>query len=187
MSFFSGFMRQTEEALNMQKLERKLQSARLVGADHCLKCGFCCHRRSCIPSPDEIPMIALFLKMSVDELLAKHYAVDRLGWRQPYHVKPVGENTKEFAGSFIPSHRTFDEGKCIFLRKSRNGLFRCEIYPVRPASARAAECWNEQDKRPTVDDTMKEWEGEKLKKIFGIDGQKLEDESDPEPVSFDDW
>lgn len=67
-----------------------------------------------------------------------------------YYVKPAGENIRDLTGQFIPYDRTYNEGKCVFL--DDNNL--CEIYLVRPHTARIMECWTPN---PLEYDHMKGW------------------------------
>jgi len=163
---------EAEQANKLEILEKELKSARILGKKHCIKCGFCCHRASCIPTPSEFKKIAKFLKLTPIELFKKYYVIDRQDYREGlgdiYYLKPAGINEKDLIGKFIPAERTFNEGKCIFLDK--NNL--CKIYPVRPETARKAKCWVKQKRDITP---IKAWQGNQLKKQFGIDGKTKEE------------
>jgi len=177
MSFFGGlgfgFSQQIEEQDRLEELREKLRPARLRGKKFCVKCGFCCHARTCIPTPSELKKIATFLKLTPKALIKKYYAIDRKSGDEIYYVKPLGKNIKDLAGKFIPASRTFNEGDCVFLGK--NNL--CKIYPVRPATAKASKCWlQDKDKENIItEQTIKKWGGNQLKKQFGIDGNKEEE------------
>ncbi len=167
----NGFFEGEMERVRVNELEKRLKSARVLGKTNCVKCGHCCNKRTCIPTPNELKKIAKFLKLTTKELIDKYYAIDT-GYITDgiYYVKPLGENIKDLGGKFIPNSRTFDEGKCIFLTK--NNL--CKIYSVRTQSAKGMECWNKQvnsdgDKKRLVI----AWDG-KLKKEFKINGAKLQ-------------
>lgn len=168
--FLSGMMQRMEEDRRLEELREKFKTAESEGKKHCLRCGFCCYARTCIPTPAELKKIAKFLKLTPTELIKKYYVVDRIDFDDSYYVKPAGENIKDLVGKFIPAERTFNEGKCVFLDK--NNL--CKIYSVRPQSAKDANCWKKDDmKSPSK--IIKRWKGNQLLKQFGIDGDKLEE------------
>ena len=166
-SFFQGSNQESNEYIRLKKLEKKLKSAKILGEKHCVKCGFCCHKKPCVPTPDELKRIAKFLKLTAKELIEKCYVIDRQNLESNYYVKPAGLKTKDLVGKFLPADRSFNEGKCIFLDK--NNL--CKIYPVRPETARITKCWLNQ-KRDI--DFLESWKGNQLLKQFGIDGIKEE-------------
>lgn len=163
-----GILAHMDETERLEKLEIKLGSARLKKVKHCLKCGFCCNRRPCIPTPDELIEIANFLKLDVKTCINKYFAIDIDVKENIYFLKPVGINTKDLAGKFIPSDRTYNEGDCIFLDKNRE----CKIHKVRPKSAKECNCWEEKETKynPTIF-----WKNNQLLKRFCIkeDGGKL--------------
>lgn len=140
MSILGGFYKQDRENARVATLEKKLGSAKVHGKKKCLKCGFCCHKRTCIPTPKELGAIAKFLKLTPHECIKKFFAIDRQNWNSVYYVRPLGENIKDLAGKFIPGDRTYNEGKCIFLAKSKK-KYKCKIYPARPSSAHEQRCW----------------------------------------------
>ena len=161
-----GFSKLIKESHRLEELEKELKSAHLRGEKKCIKCGFCCHKRTCIPTPNELKKIAEFLKLTPKELINKFYAIDIESYGGDYYVKPVGENTKDLAGKFIPTERTWNEGKCIFLDEKNH----CKIYPVRPISAKLQKCWENEtvkDESPT-----KFWKDKVLEKEFKIKVEK---------------
>lgn len=168
----SGIFKQFEEQDRLNRLEKRLKSAKILNKTKCIRCGFCCHRKTCIPTPAELKKIAKFLKMTTKELISKYYAIDRKWTDNTYYLKPVGIKIKDLVGKYIPSERTYDEGKCIFLEK-KGKKFSCKIYPVRPKTARITKCWTE---KTTKYNPIKSWKKNKLLTIFGIDGEKKENE-----------
>jgi Fe-S-cluster containining protein len=159
-----------EEEERLKKLEKKLGSARLKKVDHCIKCGFCCSKRTCIPTPDELVEIAKFLKTTSESLISTKFIVDRKSrLSSPYFVRPAASNILDLVGKFIPTKRTWNEGACVFLKNNE-----CKIYDARPRSAKLQECWNGA-KIPYA--PSESWENNILKSKFGIDGSQLEDES----------
>lgn len=168
----SGIFKQFEEQDRLNRLEKRLKSARILGKKKCVQCGFCCNVRTCIPAPAELKKIAKFLKLSTNDLINKYYAIDRKWTDNAYYVKPVGTKIKDLAGKYIPSNRTYNEGKCIFLEK-KGKKFSCKIYPVRPKTARILRCWIKETPKY---DSIKYWKKNKLLTMFGIDGEKKENE-----------
>lgn len=170
-SIMYGSYRQDEEKRRVRDLELKLRPARLRGLNHCVKCGFCCSVRTCIPSPDEVKEIASFLHITVEGAIAKYFGLDRLlnsFWiTSTYFLKPVGSNIRDLAGKFIPAERTYNEGRCIFLDEEN----LCKIYAVRPKDARRRKCWDKQAGRDYH--PVNNWKPNKLQTEFGIDGEKL--------------
>lgn len=170
-----GLFLRFHEAERLDALEKRLQSACLRNETYCRQCGFCCCKRTCVPTPDELEAIAAHLGMTPRECIAAHFAIDERDG--VFHVKPLGRNIVDLAGKFIPDERTYNEGACVFLRDENGhptageqpGRYTCAIYAVRPASARAQECWTEND-APIGHEA---WKGDALKERFGIDGEAL--------------
>ena len=172
---FGGFKNRDKEA-ELARLEKKLGSARLLGKTECLRCGFCCHRKPCVPTPDEIPKIAEYLHLSVQDFISKYMLVDRMPADSSYYLRPVGAMTRDLAGKFLPADRSFHDGPCIFLQKSDDG-YLCQIHPVKPESAKNGDCWNIWMEQHGLD-FLHAWEHDELKKIFGLDGDALEQEGE---------
>ncbi len=158
-----GIFQMFGEDSRLVELEKELKPAHLRGESKCVKCGFCCHKRTCIPTPEELKKIAEFLKLTPKELINKFFAIDTR-FEEDYYVKPLGENIKDLAGKFIPAERTYNEGKCIFLDKDNN----CKIYPVRPITARTQKCWKDNDASEKRERTLSSWKNKVLEKEFGI-------------------
>ena len=156
--------KQIEESIRLNELREKFNTAEKQNKTECQKCGFCCYKRTCVTTPDELSKIAEFLKLSIVETIQKYYCIDTLDY-QIYFVKPAGYNQLDIRGKKIPPERTFNEGKCIFL--SNNDL--CEIYPVRPLSARLMECWDKTDIKVKDEkhiEIVNSWKNNKLKEIY---------------------
>ena len=152
--------------------KKKMNPAHLRGKKECVKCGFCCHKRTCIPSPTELKKIAEFLKMGLNETIKKYFAFDKNATYFYFHLKPLGKNILDLGGQFIPANRTWNEGKCIFLDEKN----KCKIYLVRPKSARTQECWKENKNYDKETKELNElWKESKLAKEFEI--EELENEN----------
>lgn len=163
------FMLMVEEIERLKILEQQLGSARLKGKKECIRCGFCCNKRTCVPSPKELYKIAEFLRLSAKDCINKYFAIaETVG---VYFVKPLGENIKDLGGKYIPDRRTYNEGACIFLEKN-NGVYSCKIYSVRPTSARIGNCWDDIEKEIG----SSSWQGDILEKEFGIIVNEEEEE-----------
>lgn len=172
MSIIDGFMQMRVEENRLEKLRQKLKPADLRGEKKCVMCGFCCHRRTCIPTPEELKKIAEFLNLTPKKLINKFFAIDRQWLGKDYYVKPLSENILDLAGKFIPNDRTFNEGKCVFLDENN----KCKIYPVRPKTAQIQKCWeeDEEDKENVIDS----WKDNVLEKEFGIKVNEYEEENE---------
>lgn len=171
-----GYLKQYQEIQRLNALEVEMGSARIKHASSCLRCGHCCVKRSCVPSPEELKTIAGFLKMEILPCINKYFAIDTLD-DETYFLKPLGINISDLGGKFIPSWRTFHEGACVFLEKV-DKIYTCKIYPVRPRWAKLSECWKKEDQGPSPEEDLKEmWGQNKLKTEFGIDSEKAVEES----------
>jgi Fe-S-cluster containining protein len=157
-----GILRQFEESDRLTRLRAIFKTAKDLGKKECVKCGYCCNQRSCIPTPKELIKIAEFLKLSPQDCINTYFAVDKKNGDSNLYVKPIGVNQMDLKGKFIPSERTFNEGKCIFL--DENNL--CKIHSVKPQAARQLECWNTNKE---FFDSVKEWKKTTLKNKFKIE------------------
>jgi Fe-S-cluster containining protein len=167
MSIFSGLMRRFDEADRIERLEASFTTAKKAGADHCLQCGFCCHRRPCVPTPDELPAIATFLGLTVETMLKTYFCVDE--YKGVLHVKPAGANQRDYLGEYLPAECTFNEGACIFLDDDN----KCVIHDVKPASARNQECWHENKE---FIDARESWKGGDVARV--LPGFKMPEDDD---------
>lgn len=138
MSFFGGVFQAIDEQERLTRLAQELGTAKIKGDTKCLRCGYCCHQRTCIPTPGEAIAIAAFLNMTVMDMVNEFYAIDR-GNSGPLYIKPVGMNTMDLAGEMIPDERTYNEGACVFLLDGNT----CRIYDARPECARLTKCWDD--------------------------------------------
>ena len=155
-----NFLQLGLEKIRLLELRESFATAEKLSMTECNKCGFCCHKRTCIPTPDEIVKIAEYLKIEPIVLINTYYAIDTQN-DGIYYVKPIGINQKDLIGKFIPAERTFNEGKCIFL--DENNL--CKIFPVRPESAKIQKCWETEMENYNG---IKTWKDDQLLKRFHI-------------------
>jgi len=124
----------------------------------CQKCGSCCQWRTCIPTPSELEEIAKFFKITIEGLIEKYFCIDIIQ-EDIFYVKPAGINQTDLLGKFIPSRRTWNEGKCIFLTDDN----LCKIYEVRPKTAKIQKCWIHQKPDNSIFDY---WKNNKLEEIY---------------------
>jgi len=153
---------QIEEEARLERKRKKFKTAEDLKRKKCIKCGWCCNVRSCIPTPKELKKIAKFLTLTPKECINKYFAIDRENSEPIYFVKPIGINQKDLIGKFIPNDRTFNEGQCIFLDK--NNL--CKIHSVKPKHAKITSCW--EGKEDDNFNPREAWEEGQLEKEFGI-------------------
>ena len=162
MSFFEGIMLRTRYIEWASQLEKVLQPASLQGKTECVRCGFCCARRPCIPTPDELKVIAEFLGMELKEAVKKYFVGDVLGGKSIEYVFPAKHSQEDVVGEFLPARRTYDEGYCILYDEEGRG---CTIQSVKPRSARDAKCWEDTD---TLTPALETWRGIDIEE-YGIE------------------
>jgi Fe-S-cluster containining protein len=129
----------------------------------CQRCGFCCERSPCIPTPNELVEIAKFLDLPLKKMIQRYFVADSIGSKRTKYVLPAKETQKDIVGTFIPLRRVFDNGYCIFFKEGS-----CEIWPVRPRSARKYNCWKEDSADSLVHEALEEWENVDIESEYGI-------------------
>ena len=144
----------------VRALEKELHPAVLQGKTECVRCGLCCARRPCIPTPDELRAIAEFLGMGLEEAVKTYFVGDRL--RDVELIFPAKHTQKDVVGEFISARRTFDEGYCIFFDEEER---TCTIHAVKPTSAKDYKCWEDTD---TTTPALEAWQGEDITS-YGIE------------------
>ena len=128
-----------------------------LGKKECLRCGFCCATRPCIPTPTELLKIAEFLKIPLVGCVKKYFVVDRIGGTSAYIIFPANSAQTDITGTFVSWRRTYDTGYCIFFDEE---VKECKIHSVRPKLAKISFCWiNNDDEYDTVRaETLSSWE-----------------------------
>lgn len=126
---------------------------------------FCCHRRVCFATPDEMDEIVKFLGLTFEKFWKEYLTIDKKD--AIYFLKFVSINTKEYAGDYLPDEETYNEGDCIFLDENR----KCKIYPVRPFTSKLFECWtdNINDNADATEKAWQSWGETILKERYNID------------------
>nr|BDD48336.1 hypothetical protein 12 [Candidatus Omnitrophota bacterium] len=123
--------------------ERYLRNpARDQNIDHCIRCGFCCLVKTCVPLPDEIPAIAAFLKMSIEDMIKKYMVGDEFD--DHYYLRWANEPQIDIVGTYLPDERTFDRGQCLMFDEEKK---ECRIHTVKPYDAKKTLCGVESDNR----------------------------------------
>jgi len=163
----SGIIHGIMAQANYRAWEESLHGKRAVdlGKKECTRCGACCARRPCIPTPSELKKIAEYLHTSARETIRKYFVIDRMWLRPEYFIFPAKTTQRDLTGEFVPSDRTFDRGYCVFFDQERKA---CKIYPVRPKTAREQNCWQEDDSKAT-EQALAAWKRCDIKKQFNID------------------
>jgi len=137
------------------------QSADKHGKRTCQQCGFCCLRKPCIPTPDEVKVIADYLRVSVSELITTKMVADVRGNhdRNEHYLIWAQETQADLLGKLLPYNRTYDRGYCIFFDRITHN---CLIHPVRPVTAKMSKCWA-KNKRGITFNEKETWSTEIIK------------------------
>ena len=128
-----------------------------LGKKECLRCGFCCATRPCIPTPTELSKIAEFLEMPLVECVKKYFVVDRIGGTSAYIIFPANDAQTDITGTFVSWRRTYDTGYCVFFDQENR---ECKIHSVRPELAKMSSCWidNDDEYDKAKKETLASWE-----------------------------
>ena len=121
------FLSKTKRAVDLNKKE-------------CVRCGFCCYQRPCVPTPNELFKIAKYLKMESKEMINKYFLFEEISGNKC--IIPIKESQEDIAGTFPDWMRSYDSGFCIFFDKEKK---LCKIYKVRPKQAKRTGCWKDYD------------------------------------------
>ena len=127
------------------------------GQKSCQRCGFCCLRQPCVPTPDEFPIIARYLKLTPQELFKKYCVVSEDS-QYGFFVMWARGVQDDMLGKYLPSYRTFDVDYCMFYDRDKR---LCRIHEVVPQSAKVTECWK---KKQTI--FRVSWSVEQIKEIY---------------------
>jgi len=152
----------------LDELEIERNTAKVQGLTECQRCGWCCAKKTCVPTPDELPTIAEYLGLSVEEMI-KTYMVGDTQWgnsgKARYFLRWA--NTKQYdpehgAGYFLDSDATYDMGDCVFYDAKERV---CKIWPVRPKDAQGQACWLDIDSDNLDFDERDAWKDGDLQKL----------------------
>jgi len=92
----------------------------------CQRCGHCCAKRPCIPTPRELHKIADFLGIPTKEAVKKYFLIDSFSSSPDgdKFIFPCKDTQTDITGQYIEAERTYDKGYCIFydkIKKDDNG------------------------------------------------------------------
>ena len=130
MSFY-GLMKKSEYHFRLKELEQELKPAPLRGEEECVMCGYCCIRRSCVPTPDEVVVIAKHLGITVEELV-RQYMVSDDGGVDYLYLRFINKKQCGIAGEYLPSGRSWNLDYCIMFDEDTR---LCKIHDVKPMEA----------------------------------------------------
>lgn len=155
-----------------RKLRRRLRPAWDRGKHECVRCGWCCSKRTCALIPDEVELLAKYLGEPLEKTVRTHLVIDRLSYndRDYYFLRVAAQNISSFAGKPVPYAMTFDEGPCIFL-DHRDSLSSCRIHEVGLHQTKAGACWvntSQEEVREYDRYFFEKWEGNILQMRFGL-------------------
>jgi len=143
----------------MAEEERKHKRSGANNQKSCQRCGFCCLRQPCVPTPKEFKEIAAYFKMSPQQFFKESAVVSQdISNGFSFFVMWARETQEDFAGSFLPDYRTFDIGYCIFYDKLKRA---CIMHEVVPQSAKQTKCWEKKQKPFNIT-----WTVEDIKEIY---------------------
>lgn len=123
--------------MHLADMTRRHPTAAMLKAGRCVRCGQCCYAYPCIPKPEELPAVAGYLHISVDELVSKYMVADTQNCKT-FFLRWAKQGQEDVTGKRIPPLRTFDRGYCIFFDEESK---TCRIHPVRPKEAKYIKCW----------------------------------------------
>jgi len=172
---FMGMFARVEYDTWLDRLIQERKPAHTRGLTECVRCGFCCARKTCVPTPDELPAIAEFLGIDVSTLVKKYMVGDYnhghnfLRWANTAQGDVLGE--------FLDDARTFDKGDCLLFSAGQG----CIINDVAPAEAQAHACWLDDRPDEEVYKSIEAWDDGDMEK-FGV-----EDNSDYWSEDDDEW
>jgi len=162
-----------ESTYNMlDQLRLKLNPASLQNKTECVKCGYCCHQRACIPTPFEFLNICEFLELTPEEAFKKYFVIDYYGGL----LSPIYDSTKfifpvakdQTPGKLLSDEETFTTGGCIFLDNNNH----CKIYKVRPQTARQMKCWVKTSREEEINNLAKvvaTWKNVNFKELINYE------------------
>ena len=147
--------------------QRRRNTADLQGKTQCVRCGYCCVQRTCVPIPDELPGIAEFLGLTVAELVATYMIGDTVEGH--YFLRFANIAQKDIVGQFVSVYRSYDRGPCMLLHDEEPCT--CKIWPVRPQDAKEATCWADSEDRYAAARQWKKGDLERICPNMDIDNE----------------
>jgi len=141
-------------------MQRRLrQPAVDIGKLKCVGCGWCCAKRTCAPSPNEVRVIANFLDMSISKLVRSYMVGDMDPDTHVAYLRFANTGQRHLLGHFLPVVETYAMGQCVM----RDDLEKvCKIHEVLPREGKDYKCWNEKSDYFKGPSTWKNGDLEKL-------------------------
>ena len=149
--------------LTSQLKDRK--PADKIGAKECQRCGGCCVRGPCGLDKEDVPKLAKFLNISIQELFDNYLVVD--GSDPKFYLRP--RRSGQSGGHYLTCSETYEQSACVFFRDGQPG--ECAIHAAKPKHAQETKCWEENGVEFPI------WTKKELKEV-GWDG--ITDEWDPD-------
>lgn len=146
-------------ALWVDMQRRILNPAKDRGVGHCVRCGWCCAKRTCGVTPEEVIRISNYLGMSTFKFIRTYMVGDMTPEDQIPYLRFANTAQKHLVGRFLPVLDTYATGQCIMYDISKK---ECRIYVVAPKEAKDYKCW--QEKRNFFRACL-EWKQGQLEKI----------------------
>lgn len=177
MSFLDSFLNGDIKRTIMFEAIKKRPRAIELGKKECVRCGICCLRRPCIPTPSEIKNIAKYLNIDLKKMVRKYFVGEQTNYSNTVYIFPANKKQKDITGKLTSVDRSWDTDFCIFYDKKKR---ICKIYSVRPKMAKTMKCWiksKEKNGDREIDRILDLWakEKNKLTSIYGLDEESLEE------------
>lgn len=173
MDFLRGMTERMAYGAWIDSLRSERHPADSRGLTECVQCGCCCAQRTCVPTVNELPIIADFLGITVQEMVNQYMVGDRMQGHE--FLRWANTAQTDILGEFLGDWRTYDKGDCILFE---NG---CRIHSVLPADAATHGCWIEDRSDEDMYRAIRSWNDGDMEQ-FGVE-EEFYDGWDAE----DDW
>jgi Fe-S-cluster containining protein len=131
--------RAEHRAFMAEEEEKHHDRARNNGLKSCQRCGFCCLKQPCVPSPGEFNAVADYLGITPRELASEYAVVNEE--KNGFYLLWARETQMDIVGRALPYYRTYDRGYCVFFDKENHA---CKIHQARPKTAKDTKCWKDK-------------------------------------------
>lgn len=88
-----------------------------IGAKECQRCGCCCVRGPCGLDKEDVPKLAKFLDVSIQELFDKYLVVD--GSDPKFYLRP--RRSGQSGGHYLTCSETYERSACVFFKDGQPG------------------------------------------------------------------
>ena len=168
---FGNYFKQLGYFDKLRNLEKDLK-VKDMNQSECKKCSYCCWMKPCNLSTEDFEKMANHFGISKKELFKKYLVVDDAQAKHgEYTVTPIRKEWQKYAGTYLPSHATFDiDTPCVFLDEKTK---LCSLHnDAKPYGGEMHKCW-EEDKHEIPSFTR-----EFLIEELGWDGNTDESDDD---------